>query len=89
MQDPNERAEVLHILGQLSAPEPQGRRRALVQALGATRATRPQQVDALLQDSSWQTRAGLFSLGTQVKLFSFLCNFFSPGVASKIFPMMG
>jgi hypothetical protein len=85
MQDPRERAEVRQLLRQLSAREPQGRRRALVRALGASRVTRPQEVDALLQDQSWQSPAGLFSLGTQVKLFSFLYKTFTPGVAHTIF----
>jgi len=85
MRDVHERSEVLQLLKQLSMSEPQGLRRALVQALGVARVTRPHEVNALLQDPSWQSPAGLFSLSTQVKLFSFLCKVFSPRVASKIF----
>jgi hypothetical protein len=50
--------------------------------------TRPSAVNVLLQEPTWQTRAGLFSLGTEVKLFSFLGNIFSPGVASKLLDLM-
>ncbi|HEY0377984.1 MAG TPA: toll/interleukin-1 receptor domain-containing protein [Pyrinomonadaceae bacterium] len=85
MRDADERAEVVPLLRQLSAPEPEGRRRALVQTLGAARAARPQAVDQLLRDQSWQAPAGLFSFGTQVKLFSFLHKTFSPRLAYMIF----
>lgn len=85
MRDAQERAEVLQILRQLSEPEPQGRRRLLLQLLGAARVTRPDEVNALLLDSSWQWRTGLFSFSTEVKLFAFLYSMFSPGFAMKVF----
>jgi hypothetical protein len=87
IKDSQERTEVWQILRQLAASEPQGRKRELVQALGAARVTRPQEVDAILQETSWQPHTGLLGLSTQVKLFSFLCNVFSLPVASKIFAL--
>ena len=84
MSDPYERDEVLYILRSLSMPEPEGRRGALVRALGIARMTRPIEVNSLLQDSSWQHRSGLISVATQVKLFSFLTYIVSPRIASGI-----
>jgi len=83
-RDALERAEVFEVLRQLSAPEPPGRRSSLVRALGALRATRRAEVDALLSEQSWQSAGGLLGLGAKVKLFSFLSNHLSPGVAAAI-----
>jgi hypothetical protein len=88
MRDPLERARVLQSLRQLSQATPQGRRMALVQALGAARVSRPAEVDTLLLDQSWQDRAWPFSLSTEVKLFSFLASVFSPHIASKFFTVL-
>ena len=85
MNDRFELAEVTNILHLLSMPAPQGRRRALVQALGIAKLTRPAVVNTLLLDSSWQTRSGLLSLSMEVKLFSFLSRIISPKFTSEIF----
>lgn len=79
-----DRAEVFQVLRNLS----EYRRGALVRALGITSVTRPAEVNVLLQEPAWQTRAGLFSLGTEIKLFSFLANIFSPTITSKLFDLM-
>jgi hypothetical protein len=84
MYDDHERAEVLRILRLLSKPEPDGRRRALIWALGVARLNRPIEVNKLLQDYSWQTHAGMLSFKTQVKLVSFLSYIFSPQIASDL-----
>ena len=84
MQNSGERRETLQILRLLAAPEPNGQRRSLVRALGIARSSQPATVDTLLQDPSWQTRSGLFSLRTEVKLFSFLTNVVSERFASKV-----
>ncbi len=89
MYDAYERDDVLHVLRLLTMPEPQGQRKALVRALGISRLTRPTEVNMLLQNSSWQTRAGLLSFGTEVKLFSFLSYLFSPNIASQMFGVDG
>jgi hypothetical protein len=80
----SQRAEVLQALLHLSTPEPEGRRRALVRALGAARVMRRAEVDALLQDRSWQCGAGLLGLGNEVKLFSFISSIFSADMAESI-----
>jgi len=79
-----QRDEVLQALRHLSTPEPQGRRGALVRALGTARVTRRAEVDALLQDRSWQWESGLLGLGNEVKLFSFICSIFSADVAGAV-----
>lgn len=81
---PSQRAEVLQALLHLSTPEPEGRRRALVRALGTARVTRRGEVDALLQDRSWQRSAGPLGLGNEVKLFSFVSSVFSADVAESV-----
>jgi hypothetical protein len=80
-----QRAEVSRALEHLSTPEPQGRRAALVRALGTARVTRAAEVDALLRDPGWQPYSGGLGLGAEVKIFSYLANVFSPGVAASIF----
>lgn len=85
MLEARQQAEVFQLLRQLSLPEPQGRRKALVQALGASRVARPAAVNTLLQNSSWQTNSGLLSLRMEVKLFSFLSHIFSPRFVSRMF----
>lgn len=85
INDPLEHAEVINILRLLSMPAPQGRRRALVQALGIASLTDSATVNMLLFDSSWQTRSGLLSLSMEVKLFSFLSRIISPKFTSQIF----
>lgn len=84
-RDRQQRVEVFQLLRQLSLPEPQGRHKALVRALGVSRVSRPGDVNALLDDSSWQTNSGLLSLRTEVKLLSFLARIFSPGFVSRMF----
>lgn len=85
MREAQERAEVWQVLRQLSEPEPRGRRSALVRALGAVRVTRRAEVDALLREPSWQTQGRLFSLSTEIKLFSFLSASLSPRIAVMLF----
>ncbi len=85
MHNAPQRAEVLQSLQHLSTPGPQGRRRELVRALGTARVTRPAEVNALLQEPGWQPPAGVFSLGTEVKLFSFISYILSPNIAAAIF----
>jgi hypothetical protein len=79
-----ERGETLQILKLLTTPEPHGRRQSLVRTLGLARSSQPETVNLLLQDSSWQTRSGLISVSTEVKLFSFLTSVVSERFASKI-----
>ena len=85
VNDQSERAELLNILRLLSMPAPQGRRRALVQALGIASLTHSAVINMLLFDSSWQTRSGLLSLSMEVRLFSFLSRIISPRLTSQIF----
>ena len=89
MSDPDVRDEVLDILWSLSMPEPDGQHGTVVRALGLARLNRPAEVNKLLEDSSWQHRSGLFSLATEVKLFSFLSYLVSPRLASGILRLDG
>ncbi len=83
-----QRAEVLRALQHLSTPEPEGRRRDLVRALGAARVARRSEVDALLSEPEWQSPGGTFGLGIEIKLFSYLSQISSPGFAAAVFNLV-
>jgi hypothetical protein len=85
MRDDAEREEMMQALNYLAAPEPQGKRRMLVQALAQAKQLQPQDVDNLLRHPSFQGRPNLAGLQLEVRLASILSSVFVPNFISRFF----
>jgi len=75
---PLEALEALDALNLLAAPEPQGRRKALVNALAVEKRVREQEVDEMLGLPELQARPNLAGLPGEVSRTAFLREVFSP-----------
>lgn len=83
MRDAAEREESMQVLNYLAAPEPQGKRRMLVQALAQAKAAQPQDVDNLLRHPSFQGQPNL--AGLQFRLALILKSAFVPNFIARFF----
>ncbi|HEV2915102.1 MAG TPA: toll/interleukin-1 receptor domain-containing protein [Pyrinomonadaceae bacterium] len=84
MAEPERQADTLSLLNQLAAPEPQGKRDALVRSLARARALQQPTVDALLSHPSMQNRTHLAALAREVKRAAFLGKI-TPKFVTRLF----
>jgi hypothetical protein len=77
-EGPHEAREALQALNLLAVPEPQGRRRALVNALAAEQAEREGEVEELLSSPELQAWPNLAGLPGEVSRVVFLRQVFNP-----------
>jgi 3-methyladenine DNA glycosylase AlkC len=85
MQENAEWQEMLGILQYLAAPEPHGKRRAVVRTLTEARSAHPLDVDVLLQDPSLTNWSNLATLQSEVKRASIIGKIFGPKILTRVF----
>lgn len=84
--DPHEAREALDALNLLAVPEPQGRRKSLVNAFAIEKRTREEKVEELLALPEFQSYPNLAGLPGEVSRAALLREVFSRRFVERIFP---
>jgi len=85
LQDESEQEEVLNVLQRFAMPEPNGKKRRLVNSLSSAKEIDPSAVDMLLQNNLLRNRVGLSRLEFDVRVASILNSVFVPRFVSRWF----